>query len=623
MTQAADPIAAIVAASVAAFSAGRLEEARRGCRWLLAAAPVDPTALMLLGVVLTRLGDAPRGLALLGRALAVAPLSPQVHNTLGNLRLETGPGDAALASYRKAVALAPDFAEARYNLAGLPDPDKAGAERSLRRATALAPGMADAWANLAGACLARPDAAGASGAARRALALVPSHSVAWIAEGNVALRLAQPARAVRADRRVLAATPHDAQAWSNLFMAAHYDPDLGADGVFATTRRWAERAAGSAPAALPRPAATSAAGRRLRVGYLSADLRLHVVARNLEGLIAHHDPAAVEVFFYAAVDEPDALSRWFASRGSWRRISGQSDREAAATIRADGIDILVSLAGLTPGNRPSILLHRPAPVQLSMHDLSSSGLTQVDGWITDSALHPAETREPFTETLLRLPCFYLHAPPEVSPAIRPSPRLAGGPVVFGSFNSAAKLSDAVFDLWARILVAVPDSLLRLGYLDQFGDPALVGRVAARLAGQGVSPTRLLAAGAGLSRDAHLDRLGEIDIALDPFPFNGATTSFEALWMGVPVVTLAGQRFIDRVGVSLLTAIGETELIANSRDDYVARAVALANDPARLIRLRAELRGRVLASPLCDAPAYARAMEALYRDAWRRWGEPRA
>jgi len=619
MTQEADLLGGILGASIAAFSAGRLEEAGRGCRLTLAAAPVHPTALMLLGVVRVRLGQVPQGLGLLGRALAGTPHAPQIHNALGNLQAETGERGAARASYRRAMALAPDFAEAPYNLAGLPELGKAAAERSLRRAVLLAPGMADAWANLAGARLARPDAAGARGAARRALALDPNHAVAWIAQGYIALRLAQPALAVLANRRVLAGFPRDARAWTNLLMAMHYDPGQSRGRIFETTRRWAATVAPGPP--LARPPARPAAGRRLRVGYLSADLREHVVAHNLEGLIAHHDPAAVEPYFYAAVEAPDAVSRWFAARGAWRPIFGRGDAEAAAMMRADGIDILVSLAGLTPGNRPSVLCLRPAPVQLSLHDLSSSGLAQVDGWITDAALHPADTREPFVETLLRLPCFYLHAVPEGSPPAGPSPRLGQGPVVFGSFNNAAKLSDLVFDTWARILAAVPDARLRLGYRDQFADPTLAARIAARLARHGVSPTRLDLVAEDLPRAAHLDRLREIDIALDPFPFNGATTSFEALWMGVPVVALAGQGFIDRVGVSLLTAIGETGLIATSLDDYVARAVALANDPARLVRLREQLRGRVLASPLCDAPAYARAMEALYRDAWRRWGEP--
>jgi protein O-GlcNAc transferase len=623
MTEGTDPLSAIEHTAIAAFSAGRLEEARRGGRWLLAAAPIHPTALMLLGAVQARLGDAPRGLGLLARALAVGPQSPQAQNLLGNLLFETGATATAAARYRTAAALAPDLAEAHYNLGGVETRagDTARAERCYRRATALLPTMADAWANLAGTRLARPDAASARRAARHALAMDPVHAVAWIALGNVGLRLAQPGAAVLANRRVLAASPQDGRAWGNLLMAIQYDPGLSPDRIFATIRRWAATVASSP--LRPRPRARAGSGRRLRIGYLSAELCSHVVADSLEPLLSHHDQAEFEILLYAEVETPDEVSRRLARFGEWRRIFGRSDAEAAALIRADNVDILVSVAGLTPGNRGTIPTHRPAPVQLSLYDVSSSGLAEMDGWVTDPALHPSDTQEQFTETLLTIPCWYLRLPFDPLPAPMPSPRKAGGPIVFGSFNNAAKLSDRVFDTWARVLAAVPDSLLRLGYRDHFADPALVERVADRLAGRGVARTRLLAVAADLSRKAHLERVGEIDIALDPFPFNGATTSFEALWMGVPVVTLAGQRFIDRVGVSLLTAIGETDLIAASLDDYVARAVALANDPARLIRLRAELRGRVLASPLCDAPAYARAMEALYRDAWRRWGEPGA
>jgi protein O-GlcNAc transferase len=232
----------------------------------------------------------------------------------------------------------------------------------------------------------------------------------------------------------------------------------------------------------------------------------------------------------------------------------------------------------------------------------------MDWWITDGVLHPDGTRERFTEKLWRLPCFYLHRPPAEAPEVGPLPCAERGRVTFVSCNNPAKVTAEVVGLWAEVLNAVPGSRLMLKYKDWFGDAAVRHRFEDLFAERGITPDRLDIRGGDLRQRDQLALLNEADIALDPFPFNGSTTTFEALWMGVPVITLAGERFVARVGASVLTALGHNELVAPDAAAYVAKAVALAEDRRRLAELRRSLRPRLAASPLCDAPGYTRAFE---------------
>jgi len=272
-------------------------------------------------------------------------------------------------------------------------------------------------------------------------------------------------------------------------------------------------------------------------------------------------------------------------------------------------------AGHTTDNRLGIAARKPAPLQVSFHDITTSGLAVMDGWLTDAALHPETTTEKFTERLIRLPCFYLHQPPADAPD--PAPKTSTG-ITFGSMNNPHKYNGAVFGAWACILRAVPDSRLLLKYSRAYESPRLRRIVTDAFASEGVAAERLHFVGGLIPPREHLAVLQQVDIALDPFPFNGSTTSFEALWMGIPLVTLAGDRFLARVGASCLAQIGLEDLIAEDIDGYVARAVALAQDRERLARLRQTLRARVAASPLCDAEAHARAFETAMRSLWREW-----
>jgi protein O-GlcNAc transferase len=298
-----------------------------------------------------------------------------------------------------------------------------------------------------------------------------------------------------------------------------------------------------------------------------------------------------------------------------------SDEALAERIRHDGIDILVDLVGHTAMNRLLVFARRPAPIQVTWLGYpNTTGLTAIDYRLVDAVTDPeGEADALASETLVRLPggflCYGGHGG---APAPGPAPCLATGTVTFGSFNSPPKLSAATLDAWAQVLARLPESRLLLKG-KPFADAATRALYLGRLAERGVAPERVELA-AWLPDQAHLALYDRIDIALDPFPYNGTTTTCQALWMGVPVVALRGDRHASRVGASLLTQIGLTDLIADSVEAYVETAIALAGDPARLADLRHSLRPRMAASPLCDATGFARKIEQAYRTMWQRWCE---
>jgi predicted O-linked N-acetylglucosamine transferase (SPINDLY family) len=357
--------------------------------------------------------------------------------------------------------------------------------------------------------------------------------------------------------------------------------------------------------------------RRLRVGYVSPDFRGHAIGQYVMPLLKHHDPAAVEVYLYSSVERPDfATETYRAMAGDrFRDIRRLDDPSAAELVRRDRIDVLVDLAVHGAGNRLRIFACKPAPVQVTWVGYAgTTGLDAVDYRITDRYFDPPGTDlGVYTEASLHLPTFWCYDPLEDAGEVQvgPLPALAAGAVTFGCLGSPRKLHAGVLALWARVLAAVPGARLYI-YLEEHA------REAARqvFAAAGVDPARL-EFGGRVSRREYLERHHRIDIMLDTFPFAGGTTSLDAAWMGVPVVTLTGGPTLQRAGVCVAMNLGLPELVASSEEEFVARAAALAGDLPRLARLRGELRGRLAASPLSDAPRFARDMEAAYRDAWRR------
>ena len=352
----------------------------------------------------------------------------------------------------------------------------------------------------------------------------------------------------------------------------------------------------------------------------SPDFCTHSVAFFIDPILAHHDRRHIEVTCYADVAVPDTTTtRLRTLADSWRNTCRLTDAQVAEMVRADGIDILVDLAGHTADNRLLVFARKPAPVQVTYLGYpNTTGLQTVDYRLTDAWADAEELPNGYTEELVRLPHGFLrYAPPKEAPPVGRLPARETDYVTFGSFNNLPKVNPGVVARWSEILLAVPNSRLLLK-TKSFNDEATQERYFGLFAQNGVGREHLDFIGHTPSSREHLALYNQVDIGLDPFPYNGTTTTCEALWMGVPVITLAGEVHAGRVGVSLLSSVGLTELIADTADQYISLAVELAGNVNRLSSLRANLRGRVAASPLCDGQTFTHALEAAYRSMWRRW-----
>jgi predicted O-linked N-acetylglucosamine transferase (SPINDLY family) len=495
--------------------------------------------------------------------------------------------------------------------------DLASAEAAFREAAALAPAVPQIHHNL-GLALARQgklDDAVAS--VERALVLAPDVAETHRNLGLTLLARGEAARARASHERAVALAPASAEAHSNLVFVLDFDPAVTAAEAFAERRRWNDRHARSLARRRPHRNVPDPE-RRLRVGYVSADFHGHSAAAVTAPVVLNHDRARFEVVCYADVSVADAVTERFrAGVARWRVINGVSDAALAALVESDGIDVLVDLGGHSAANRLAAFARKPAPVQVTAwgHALGT-GLDAVDYFFADPGTVPAGMRALFSETVVDLPSIVCWEPPADAPPVSAPPAAARGHVTFGSLNRLAKLSDPALALAADVLNAVPAACLLLKD-PAFDQPSARARVGAAFATRGVDPARLDLRGASSQRE-HLAAYADVDLVLDPLPHGGGVTALEGLWMGVPMVTLRGERIPGRLGASFLETIGLPDLVAATPAEYVALAVARSRDVAALAALRAGLRGRVAASPLVDGVGYCRAVEAAYRDMWRRW-----
>jgi protein O-GlcNAc transferase len=401
----------------------------------------------------------------------------------------------------------------------------------------------------------------------------------------------------------------------------HYAPGFDAEALYAEARRWATAHAEALTAQAPAHRNERSPNRRLRIGYVSSDLRQHPVGFFFAPVFTHHDKQAFELIGYAGVRHPDALTaQCQACADRWHEVAALSDEALAERIRTDCIDILVDLSGHTRGHRLLTFARKPAPVQVTAGGhYDTTGMTAIDYLISDRFHTPPGAERYFSEALIRLPHDYIcYGAPEYAPAVSEPPMLKQGYITFGCFNNLAKVTPEVITLWAKILKALPGARLRL-QTRELGDSATCARYHALFKEAGVAASRIALHGHIPHRQL-LGAYGEIDIALDPFPYSGGLTTCEALWMGVPVITLTGHNFCGRHSTSHLANAGLPELITTTPEAYVTTALALAQDPGRLTSLRQDLRQRVAASPLCDAEGYTRELEAAYRGMWERYCE---
>lgn len=599
-------LAATLARAQAAHQAGRLADAERLYREILAIDPENGPSLHGLGLVALQAGQPGAAAQLLGRAATAAPADPGVLNNWGIALARSGRASEARERFEAAVALAPRFPDALVNLASaLADQgDYGAAESRLDQAIAIAPASIEARCVLGRVRLACRRPAAAEATLREALALRPGHAVAANLLGNALREQGRLAEALASYRQSQASRPDHPEAWSNFLVAQNADPGVTAREAFEAHREFGRRFDASPPVAAPSLASRRPG--RLRIAYVSADFRAHALAAFVEPVFYHHDLARFEITAYSnAVAEDATTSRLRALVEHFVPVCGLTDAQFAARVREDAIDVLVDLSGHTAGNRLLAFARRAAPVQVTWLGYpNTSGLAAMDCRLTDERADPPGAESLHTERLVRLPTAWCYRPWADAPAILPR-RVDPAALAFGAMNNPAKLNAEVLAAWARILAALPGSRILLHAPD---DDAFRARIVEAFAARGVDASRLTFF-PRLPIAAYLARYGEIDIALDAFPCAGATTTLDALWMGVPVVSLAGDRPYGRSGASILGTLGMDAWVSGTADAYVECAIAHARDAEALDALRAGLRERLRTSPLMDGAAQARAIES--------------
>jgi len=539
-------------------------------------------------------------------------------NSLGSLlHRKGGNDDEAAQCYRSALEADREFGPAWFNL-GVLEWEQGQHDQGIdcyRRALACEPDRADWHAMLAFAFRRVSRPLDALACFQEAMRIKPDWAVVQESLAGCLFEMGEAEEAVAAFRRACALDTGLLSAQSNLLFALNYVPGVPAEEVFRAHLDWARRQARTGD--LLRCDNDANPERRLRVGYVSPDFRSqHPVAVFIEPVLARHDPEAVEVVCYADREHEDEFGeRLRAIAGAWHRVGNWSNAQLAERIRSDRIDILVDLAGHSAaGRRMPLFAARRAPVQISwLGYLNTTGLDTIDYRITDRHACPEGWERYHSERLIRMPdSQWCYAPPAEAPPVGPLPARCSGMITFGSVHNFVKVSHQVIGVWARLLMRVPESRLLMIVP---GSAQLADRIRQRFSDCGVPGDRIEI----LEQMAFADYLAlhdRIDINLDAFPFSGGTTSCHSLWMGVPVVTLAGQSVVSRGGASLLRVTGLEELVAGTEEGYLDIAAALAGDIDRLEGLRRGLRERVARSPLVDAERFTRSLETAYREAWR-------
>ncbi len=580
--------------------------------------PDDFEAHYNLGNARYEAGDADQATACFQAALALNPGHAETRNNLGQTLVELGRYDEALPLFQAALELKPDLLAAYNNLGNLrlARREYVDAEGHSRRALALDPASAEAHYNLGVALYEQCRFDEAEASTRRALQLKADYAKAHLGLGNLLQCRGRLDEALRCFRHAIANEADFAGNYASLLFTLNYDPERSGEEIFSVYREFDERFG------LPLRVTWRAhdndrnPARRLRVGYVSPDFCRHVVRYFLEPLLAHHDKAAVEVFAYAEVRrEDDVTARLRTYADHWLSTLGMSDDALAERIRADGIDILVDLAGHTAGNRLLVFARQPAPVSVSWLGYGyTTGLSAIDYLLTDEASAPAGSEPLFAETPWRLATpGYVYRPAEGMGEVSALPALACGFVTFGTLTRGVRINHRTIRVWAAILRRLPDARLVIDS-GHFKEASAQEALAARFAAHGIGAERLAIG----CHSPPWDVLRGMDIGLDCFPHNSGTTLFESLYMGVPFVTLAGRPSVGRLGSSILAGVGHPEWIARSEEEYIEKAVALATNLPKLAAIRAGLREEMHHSPLMDETGFARRVESAYRGMFTRW-----
>jgi len=639
------------------LSLGKLDEAVAGFRHALTLKPDFAEAHNNLGIALRAQGKLDEAVVSFRQALALKPDFAEAHTNLGNTYLDQGQLEDAVPSFHQALNLKPDLAEAHYllgftlqkqdkldeaaacflrTLALVPEHlealnhlgitlQKQGkldeAMTCFLQMLALKPNSAEAHFNLGLTLHEQGNLDEAVNSYRRALTLKPDYAEVLNNLGFTLQTQTKLDEAVACYHRALTLKPDFATAHQNLLFCLNFLPQISQQEIYEQSLQWEEQIAKKLSGQEFLYSNSKDIHRKLRIGYVSADFKSHSVAYFIEPVLKAHTRENEEVYCYANVKKPDERTkRLQAEADHWFSITGMPDLEVAERIRKDQIDILVDLGGHTGDNRLLIFAHKPSPIQVTwMGYPNTTGMRTIDYRFTDAIADPPGEADNFhSEKLIRLEHGFLCYQPDASaPEVGPPPCLESDYVMFGSFNNLPKVTPEVIKVWAEILRQLPRSRLLLKS-KTLANLNIKKRYLRLFAEAGITADRLEMHDWSPDKIKHFELYHRIDIGLDPFPYNGTTTTCEALWMGVPVATLRGDRHAARVGASIMHHAGLEEVVAHSENEYVHLAVGLAQDRQRLIALRDSQRRKMQESQLMDKELFTATLEKAYRRMWREW-----
>jgi predicted O-linked N-acetylglucosamine transferase (SPINDLY family) len=605
------------------LSFGRIDGAIESIRKAISLNSANSDYHTNLGNALRRKQLNEEAVACYKESLRLSPNVPEAHSNLGNALVELGRIDEAIVAQQQAISLRPDFALAHANL-GNALRLKGHLSESIaaqRKAIQLLPGLPELRTNLALTLSENGQLDESIDEFEESLRLKPNQPSGQSNFGSRLMKTGQIERAVVCFETAAKLAPNDAAIGSNLVFALNFDRRASAAEILARHRQWAARITPERPALFHAADYVRNPDRKLRIGYVSAYLWDHVIARNMLPLFRNRNKAEFETICYASVTKPDVITSEVRSFcDTWRDIATIPDEAAARIIAQDRIDILVDLTLHLPRGRLLIFGDKPAPIQITFAGYpGTTGMKQIDYRLTDPYLDPPGETDPFyCEKSIRLPhSFWCYDPDAMNSSagfdVSPLPAQSNGFITFGCLNSFHKVNADCLKLWARTMATVPKSRMIL-----LAPPGKTRDwVKQQFRSEGVEPDRVDFVG----RQSHADYLHTydgIDIGLDSFPYNGHTTSLDSAWMGAPVVTLVGSTVVGRAGLSQLSNLNLAELAARSDEEFIRIVKSLASDIRALAKLRAGLRQRMLQSPVTDCKAFAEAIEIIYRNVWKTW-----
>lgn len=594
----------------------RLTEASQLCQ----KAPQDSITLFLMGKICYAQENNQQALFFLKESLKLNPNNSKCHNLLGHVLLSIGNIDSSIDAYTQAIQLSPS-SPGYYNNLGTALRSKkqaADAIENFKKAIELNPQYAEAYNNLGSTLFMLGQLQQAANNYNKALQLAPPKLKPYINMGSTLVYWQKYQEALKFMQQGLKEQPDNTPGHSSVLFHLNYFPDIPPKDIFEQYRLWNKQHTANITPYSKHTNNTSPT-RKLKIGYLSADFRTHSVSYFFKPIITNHS-SNYETYCYSNVLNTDATTNEIKNLTShWRNIYGIKEHDIATLIKNDNIDILVDLSGHTSDNKILVFAYKPAPIQIAYLGYpNTTGLDTMDYRIVDNNTDPKSNVDLYTEKLVKMDgCFLCYSPPSTDQKITSLPFNKNGYITFGSFNNICKINHHVIKTWATILNAISNTKLILKSRF-FEDEITCNNILNAFSSYDIDPSRISLLKYQPNTKSHLDLYNEIDIALDTFPYNGTTTSCEALWMGVPVITLQGNTHASRVSYSILTSLGLDDLKSTSLTDYITKATTLANDIDKLTYFRQNLRNIMTNSPLTDSETFTQQLENEYRKLWQKW-----